>query len=101
MADKMGVPRQSLYDVMSAGPLKSGMMDFVKAYAVDGNPQMLAFAIVNAKKDVGYYSKMASDAGADSIMSTAARTALGMAVDDGWGDRLVPEMVDFYAAKFK
>ncbi len=101
MADKMGVERQSLYDVMSAGPLKSGMMDFVKAYAVDGNPEMLAFAIANAHKDVGYYSRMASEAGAESVMSTAARNGLGMAVDAGWGDRLVPEMVDFYAEKFR
>lgn len=101
MADKMGVTRQSVYDVMSAGPLKSGMMDFVKAYAIDGNAQMLAFAVGNANKDVGYYAKMARDAGVESIVSVAARNGLGMAVEQGWSDRLVPEMVDFYAEKFK
>ncbi|WP_226780245.1 NAD(P)-dependent oxidoreductase [Oceaniglobus trochenteri] len=101
MADTMGVPRQSLYDVMSAGPLHSGMMDFVKGYAVDGDPEKLAFMIANANKDVGYYAKMAEDAGVDSIMSTSARTALSRAVDEGWGDRLVSEMVDFYSEKFK
>ena len=31
MADVQGVDRQSVYDVMSAGPLHSGMMDLVKA----------------------------------------------------------------------
>lgn len=101
MADKMGVPRQSVYDVMSAGPLHSGMMDFVKAYAIDGNPQKLAFAVANANKDVGYYAQMASEAGVESIMSIAARKGLGLAVEQGWGDRLVPEMVDFYAEMFK
>ncbi len=100
MADKAGVSRQGVYDVMSAGPLHSGMMDFVKAYGIDGNPEMLAFAVKNANKDVGYYAKMAEDAGVESIMSTAVRNALGMAVDDGWGERLVPEMVDYYAEKF-
>ena len=39
-ADAAGIDRQKLYDVMSAGPLHSGMMDFVKAYAIDGNPNM-------------------------------------------------------------
>lgn len=101
MADKAGVTRQGLYDVMSAGPLHSGMMDFVKAYGIDGDPNQLAFAVKNANKDVGYYARMAEEAGVESIMSTAVRNALRMSVEDGWGDRLVPEMVDYYAQKFK
>ncbi|WP_099826965.1 NAD(P)-dependent oxidoreductase [Oceaniglobus indicus] len=101
MADKMGVPRDNLYNVMSAGPLKSGMMDFVKAYAIDGDPQQLAFAVANGSKDVGYYAQMAENAGVESIMSQSARKGLQAAVDAGWGDRLIPEMVDFYADKFK
>ncbi|MEN0001991.1 MAG: NAD(P)-dependent oxidoreductase, partial [Pseudomonadota bacterium] len=72
MADKMGVERQGLYDVVSAGPLHSGMMDFIKAYAIDGTPEMLAFSIKNALKDVGYYRQMATDAGAPSIMAESA-----------------------------
>lgn len=54
MADRTGVDRQAVYDVMSAGPLRSGMMDFIKAYAVEGNPDLLAFSIRNAAKHVGY-----------------------------------------------
>lgn len=96
MADKMGVDRQQLYDVMSAGPLHSGMMDFVKAYAVDGDPSMLAFAIKNAAKDVGYYSQMSKDAGADSIMSKSTLHALETARDNGMADDMVSEMYDFY-----
>lgn len=101
MADVAGVPRQDLYDVMAAGPLKSGMMDFVKGYGVDGDPSQLAFAIKNAAKDVGYYAQMASDAGVDSIMSKGALTALSEARDSGRGDDMVSQMVDFYADKFK
>jgi len=43
MADKAGVSRQGLYDVMAAGPLHSGMMDFIKAYGVDGDSSQLVF----------------------------------------------------------
>ncbi|MEM6374363.1 MAG: NAD(P)-dependent oxidoreductase, partial [Pseudomonadota bacterium] len=101
MADVAGVPRQDLYDVVAAGPLKSGMMDFVKGYAVDGDPNHLAFAIKNAAKDVGYYAQMASDAGVDSIMSKCALGALSAARDDGRADDMVSQMVDFYADRFK
>lgn len=94
MADKAGVSRQSLYDVLAAGPNHSGMMDFIKAYAVDGDPQKLAFALRNALKDVSYYAQMAQDAGGISVMSGGTKLLLQLAEGAGQGDRLVPEMVD-------
>ena len=100
MADLAGVSRQGLYDVMSAGPLQSGMMDFIKAYGIGGNPEALAFSVRNAAKDVGYYRKMAQDLGADTIMSGCANEALTTAVEQGMGDNLVPQMVDFFAKRF-
>ena len=83
------------------GPLRSGMMDFVKAQAVDGKPDMLAFSIVNARKDVGYYGRMADDLGAPSVMGAAAKQALSLAVAEGWGERMVPEMVDYLAGLYR
>lgn len=100
MADVAGVDRKQMYDVMAAGPLHSGMMDFVKGYGVDGDPNQLAFAIKNAAKDVGYYAKMAEGAGVDSIMSKCALAALNEARDTGRGDDMVSQMVDFYVSKF-
>jgi 2-hydroxy-3-oxopropionate reductase len=100
MADVAGVEREQLYDVMAAGPLRSGMMDFVKAYGVDGDATMLAFAIKNAAKDVGYYAKMAEDAGIDSVMSKGTLAALNDARDHGQADDMVSQMVDYYAQKF-
>ena len=100
MADKTGVDRKKLYDVMSAGPLHSGMMDFVKGYAVDGKPDLLAFSIRNARKDVGYYASMAESAGAESLMSGPAKLALGLSLAHGYGDRMVSEMVDFFTDLF-
>jgi 2-hydroxy-3-oxopropionate reductase len=100
MADLAGLERDMLYKVMSAGPLHSGMMDFIKANAVDGKKDMLAFAIGNARKDVGYYSTMADQFGVPSFMSPATKQALGMAKAEGWGGRMVPEMVDYFAGLF-
>lgn len=100
MADVAGINRQALYDVMAAGPLRSGMMDFVKGYAVEGEPAQLAFSIRNAAKDVGYYATMAQDAGVSSLMSHGALTALTEATDAGHGDDMVSQMVDVFANRF-
>lgn len=96
MADRAGIDRDSLYRVMAAGPLRSGMMDFIRNYAIDGQID-LAFSVANAAKDVGYYAAMTEAMGAPSAMSGAARGALGAALAAGWGMRMVPEMVDFMA----
>ena len=101
MADVQGVDRKAVYDVMSAGPLHSGMMDFVKGYGVDGDPSQLAFAIKNAAKDVGYYAQMAEQAGVESIMSGSTLSALNDANKHGKGEEMVSQMVDYYAGKLK
>lgn len=100
MADLAGLKRQTLYDVMSAGPLKSGMMEFIKVGAVDNDPRQMAFSIANAHKDVGYYSKMADDFGVPSFVSPAIKGTLGLAKASGYGEKMVPEMVDFIADVF-
>ena len=101
MADLAGIDRQAVYDVIAAGPLHSGMMDFVKGYAIDGTPDLLAFSIRNAAKDVGYYAQMARDLKADTIMSKGANEALHAAVDAGQGDEMVSQMVDFFVERFR
>ncbi len=98
MADSAGIERQAVYDVMSAGPLRSGMMDFIKSYAIDGGID-LAFSVNNAKKDLGYYHQMAADLGTPSRMVGAAKGVLEAAADAGRGDTMVPEMVDFLTSR--
>lgn len=100
MADQAGIDRQALFDVMSSGPLRSDMMGFVKNYGVDGDASSLAFSVKNASKDVGYYRQMATDMGANSIMSISTDTALSTAVDQGMGENMVSELVDFFDKRF-
>ena len=99
IADGAGVDRKLLYDVMAAGPLHSGMMDFVKAYRVDNDPSMLAFQIKNAAKDLGYYKQMTQDSGSESIMVKAPLTALEDACENGQAEEMVSQMVDYYDRK--
>ena len=100
MADLAGIDRQQLYSVMAAGPLKSGMMDFVRNYAVDHKID-LAFSIANATKDVTYYREMAEGLGAKTRMSGAAHATLSEARDSGAADQMVPQIVDYLAAHLK
>ncbi|HKK97978.1 MAG TPA: NAD(P)-dependent oxidoreductase [Marivita sp.] len=99
-ADAAGIDRDALFNVMAAGPLRSGMMEFVRNYAVDGDLN-LAFSIANASKDVGYYRQMTDDLGLQSRMSTCAGDALEAATNDGDGDKMVSEMVDWMSKNLK
>ena len=95
MADLAGLKRETLYEVMSAGPLKSGMMDFVKAAAIDNDPRQLSFSVSNGLKDVEYYVNMADDFGVQSFISPATNKTLSLAKTSGYGEKMVSEVVDF------
>ena len=99
VADIAGVDRRQLYDVMSAGPLGSVFMDLMGEYALAGDPSKLAFSIRNAGKDVGYYDQMVQDAGAKSLMAQGALTALRDADEQGMGDAMVPELLDYFTKR--
>lgn len=100
MADLTGIERKTLYDIMSSGPLKSGMMDMIKVGAVDGEPEKMAFSIANALKDLGYYSNMADDFRVPSLISPGVKKALSLANSSGFGEKMIPEMVNYIADLF-
>ena len=84
VADAAGVSRETVYKVISAGPLHSSMMDFISAFGLEGDKSKLEFAIKNAFKDVSYYRLMTQNLGIHSIMSESASKALSQANDDGY-----------------
>lgn len=100
VADAAGIGREALYSVLAAGPNHSGMMDFIRNYAHSGQID-LAFSIANGAKDVGYYRQMTADLGAQSRMSGAADGTLREAKENGYGDHMVPEMVDYLSKNLK
>ena len=101
MADKAGLSRQDVYDVMSSGPNHSPMMDLVTAYSLENDPSKLAFAIKNGSKDLGYYNQMLKDEGIDNSVSASAADAMAQATSDGRGDDMVSQMLDHFKAQFK
>ena len=95
-SDAAGVSRETVYKVISAGPLHSSMMDFISAFGLEGDKSKLEFAIKNAFKDVSYYRLMTQNLGINSIMSESASKALSQANDGGYANAMVCEMIDFF-----
>lgn len=95
VADRAGVDRQQLYDIMSTGPSNSPFMGFCKNYAVDGVSD-LGFSINNANKDLSYFLKMAEDLGTRAEIAEGTSNNLQAAVDAGLGDGNVPEIFDYF-----
>ncbi|MCJ7872881.1 NAD(P)-dependent oxidoreductase [Phaeobacter sp. J2-8] len=95
VADRAGVDRAQLYEIMSTGPSNSPFMGFCKNYAVDGVSD-LGFSINNANKDLGYFLKMAEDLGTRAEIAEGTSNNLQAAVDAGKGDGNVPEIFDYF-----
>ena len=95
VADRAGVDRQQLWEIMSTGPSNSPFMQFCKNYAVDGVSD-LGFSINNANKDLGYFLAMVDDLGTESPIAEGTSSNLQAAVDAGLGNGNVPEILDYY-----
>lgn len=95
VAERAGVDRQQLFDIMSAGPSNSPFMQFCKNYAVDGVSD-LGFSIANANKDIGYFIQMVEDMGTRAQIAEGTSSNLKAAMDAGMGDGNVPEIFDYF-----
>lgn len=95
VADRAGVDRQQLFDIMSTGPSSSPFMKFCKNYAVDGVSD-LGFSIANANKDLGYFLQMVEDLGTRAQIAEGTSANLKAAVEAGMGNGNVPEIFDYF-----
>ena len=95
VADKAGVDRQQLWEIMSTGPSMSPFMQFCKNYAVDGVSD-LGFSINNANKDLGYFLEMVKDLNTESQVAEGTSANLQAAVEAGMGNGNVPEIMDYF-----
>jgi 3-hydroxyisobutyrate dehydrogenase-like beta-hydroxyacid dehydrogenase len=88
-----GIDPAFLVDVLAGGGAASVALDRLSPYIVEGNAEVLPFAISNALKDFDYYRIMSQDAGAQHTIADGVYQALEAAVAAGEGDRYLPELV--------
>lgn len=95
VADRAGIDRAQLFDIMSAGPSNSPFMQFCKKYAVDGVSD-LGFSIANGAKDIGYFVQMVEDMGTRAVIAEGTAASMQGALEAGMGDGNVPEIFDYF-----
>ena len=93
-AQKMGVDMRTLCEVIGSGGANSTAFQRLRAYVEEDNDQLFRFSLANAFKDMQYYTRMASDAGALSTIAGNVYNSYGVANNSGLGARFVPHLVD-------
>jgi 3-hydroxyisobutyrate dehydrogenase-like beta-hydroxyacid dehydrogenase len=95
VAAKGGLDLVKAYEVISAGGVNSGVFQMMTAKAVkDGDLTAFKFAIANAQKDLGYYSRFTASLPLPSPIGAATHQALLQAASLGLGERMVTSLLE-------
>jgi 3-hydroxyisobutyrate dehydrogenase-like beta-hydroxyacid dehydrogenase len=97
-AMKTGVDLRALTEVVVSGGADSVMFRRFSKYFLDGDDSHAKFAIVNAAKDVRYYTHMAETAPTTGFIAQAVHQTYQMASLQGYGQAYMPRLIDAMAA---
>ena len=94
-AAKSGLSIRKLHEVISAGAVNSGLFQMIVGRMLDGGDLTgLKFTIVNATKDLRYYTHFTESMMMPSVMGEAVHQSLVTANALGFGDKFVPSLVE-------
>jgi len=94
-AAKAGLSIAKLHEVVSAGPINSGIFQMLVGKILEsGDLTGLKFTLVNAMKDMRYYTHLAESLPTHAIMGEAVHQTLVQANLLGFGDKFVPSLVE-------
>ncbi|HEX4885022.1 MAG TPA: NAD-binding protein [Casimicrobiaceae bacterium] len=93
-ATKSGLSIAKLHQLMSAGPINSPMFQMVVGKAMEGDLTGLKFTLVNAAKDLRYYTHFTESMMLPSIVGEAVHQSLVTANALGFGDKYVPSLIE-------
>ena len=96
-AAKSGLSVAKLHQLMSAGPINSPMFQMVVGKAKDGDLTGLKFTLVNAAKDLRYYTHFTESMMLPSLVGEAVHQSLVLANALGFGDKYVPSLIEAQA----
>jgi len=97
-AERANVAPEVLVEVLAKGGGGGVALERLKPYLLAKDTSGLRFAMVNAVKDIGYYSQMAHDSGAASAIAQGVRQTFDVGAGAGDARTLVPELVSILAA---
>ena len=93
-AAKSGLSIRKLHEVVSAGAVNSGIFQMLVGKMLDGDLGGLKFTLVNAMKDLRYYTHMTESLPVSSIMGEAVHQSLVNANLLGFGDKYVASLLE-------
>jgi 3-hydroxyisobutyrate dehydrogenase-like beta-hydroxyacid dehydrogenase len=95
-AVKSGLSLRKLHEVISAGAVNSGIFQMIVGRMLEGNGDLggLKFTLVNAMKDLRYYTHVAESLPVPCIVGEAVHQSLVTANLLGFGDRYVASLVE-------
>ena len=94
VAAKAGVRLDKLFEVVSQGALNSNIFQMMAGGAVQGDLTRMKFSIVNAAKDMRYYTHLAESLPVASFLGEAVHQSYEQAVALGLGDKLLASMIE-------
>jgi 3-hydroxyisobutyrate dehydrogenase-like beta-hydroxyacid dehydrogenase len=94
MVRKVGADPAVFREIVSNSGMNCGNFQTFSTYAVEGDPNAHRFTLANCFKDLAYYERMATRAGAATLMSDGALQTLKLGLAMGMGPRYITEMVD-------
>jgi 3-hydroxyisobutyrate dehydrogenase-like beta-hydroxyacid dehydrogenase len=94
-AAKAGVSLQKLHDVISAGAVNSGIFQLLVGKMLqDGDLSGLKFTLVNAMKDLRYYTHLAEMLPTTAIVGEAVHQSMVQANLLGFGDKYIASLIE-------
>jgi 3-hydroxyisobutyrate dehydrogenase-like beta-hydroxyacid dehydrogenase len=94
VAAKAGVRLDKLFEVVSQGALNSNLFQMIGGGAIHGDFTRMKFSIVNAAKDLRYYTHLAESLPVSSFLGEAVHQSYQQAVALGLGDKLLASMIE-------
>ena len=94
VAAKAGVRLDKLFEVGSQAAYNSNMFQMIAGGLVEGDLTRMKFSIVNAAKDLRYYTHLAESLPVASFIAEAVHQSYAQAVAMGFGDRLLASMIE-------
>jgi 3-hydroxyisobutyrate dehydrogenase-like beta-hydroxyacid dehydrogenase len=94
VASKANVRLDKLFEVVSQGALNSNIFQMIGGGAIQGDLTRMKFSIVNAAKDLRYYTHLAESLPVATFLGEAVHQSYAQAVALGLGDKLLPSMIE-------
>jgi 3-hydroxyisobutyrate dehydrogenase-like beta-hydroxyacid dehydrogenase len=91
---KSGVSIRKLHEIISAGAVNSGIFQMMVGRMLEGDMAGLKFTLVNAMKDMRYYTHFAESLPVSAIVGEAVHQSLVNANLMGLGDKYVPSLIE-------